>query len=321
VAHALPSPYAVLDPAAFKGILGNDFDWASGNIPLLDFPQQDINKTYYYRWRLFHEHMTLTPNGYTISEFLNRPPIPCAAGHHVAEGMWLRDEKVIDDVLLFWYEQGGDPSQSIYAYSNWIGWSAARRQQLVGNHSFSRRLLNGLVKTFHGYPERYLVNTTERRCWWQIDDRDGMEYSISGSGCRPTINSILYGEARAILDLAAATGNTTLVKEFTAWCDFAQQVVLEQLWNPETQTFAVIPIQGLKPVSQPMPLNQSCNLSAVRVPNQPVQVRELLGFVPWYFSTGDSPLIPYERGAEFGAMWGQLFDEVSRIQMPSSLTR
>ena len=49
----------------------------------------------------------------------------------------------------------------------------------------------------------------------------------------------------------------------------------------------------------------TCNLTAVRTVNEPVNVRELLGFMPWYFDS----LIPSERAPAFFAMWDQLFDD------------
>ena len=65
--------------------------------------------------------------------------------------------------------------------------------------------LDGLVKVFRGdggsyegHVNKYLYNESGRECWWQVDDRDGMEFSISGNGCRPTINGVLFGEAQAI---------------------------------------------------------------------------------------------------------------------------
>jgi hypothetical protein len=288
VVTAASSPYYVLNASTYAPLLQKEYAWANGRIPLLDFPQADINTTYYYRWRLFHEHVVSTSKGFVIDEFLpavegnphNGRPISCAAGHHVAEGQWLRDPVIIDDVLRYWYEQGGN----IYEYSNWIGWSAVRRQRLTGDLDSSARLLENLVKKFRGYPAHYLVNSTGRKCWWQVDDRDGMEYSISGSGCRPTSNSLLFGEAQAILELASVTKNHSLVAEFEAWRTFAQSAVLDQLWNPNIQSFATIPFPGPGQSAPPKPnyiQNPKCDLKRVRTLNNTVAVRELLGFVPW----------------------------------------
>ena len=43
-AQPASSPYAVLHATDFKTLLGSDYEWADGNIPLLDFPQADLNK-------------------------------------------------------------------------------------------------------------------------------------------------------------------------------------------------------------------------------------------------------------------------------------
>lgn len=52
------------------------------------------------------------------------------------------------------YEESGT---LIYDYSEWIGWSAARRHARVGNATFGARLLDGMVRTFEGYMPRYVT--------------------------------------------------------------------------------------------------------------------------------------------------------------------
>lgn len=37
-----------------------------------------------------------------------------------------------------------------------------------------------------------------------------MENSVSGTGCRPTITSAVYAEARAVSRIAAAVGNESV---------------------------------------------------------------------------------------------------------------
>ena len=81
---------------------------------MLDFPDEDIQTAYYYRWRLFREHVesTTVKELALIDEFLPEPggrgPISCAAGHHFADGMWLRDASVLDDVSEYWFEHAGE---------------------------------------------------------------------------------------------------------------------------------------------------------------------------------------------------------------------
>eukprot|EP01050_Picozoa_sp_SAG11_P004444 SAG11_NODE_284_length_11240_cov_6.333812_5_plen_377_part_00 len=317
-------PYAVLKFADFAPHLGAAASWAENNIPLLDFPDIDINTTYYYRWRLFKEHVFDVDGMAAVSEWLagcpdkpqpltmaKTPPMGDVAAHHVADGQWLRDPKLIDDVLLWWQEKApetGVPcSGTLYGFTNWVGWVAAQRQWRVGNRTFGARLLNGLVHTYRGYPERYLVNESGRACWWQADSPgDAMEFSISGGGCRPTINAALYGEAQAIVSLAESLGNDTIASEFEVWREFSRRAVLDELWSEELNSFAVVPLPNPSPKlnpSEPFPfvMNSSFgNLTAARAFNETVAVRELLAYMPWLFSTGREPLIPYSDGAKYG---------------------
>ena len=193
-------------------------------------------------------------------------------------------------MLIWWFERAGD---HVYDYSNWIGSSAIRRHRLVGNATVGARWLDGMVRVWDGvkdtgYPGRYLDNRTAGRapCWWQVDDRDGMEFSISGSGCRPTINAIMFGEARAIAELATMLGNRTIANRFEAWTALSRRATLD-LWNADIDSFAVVPL----PPPQQRPAaalpggfvqRPGCNLTSVRTLNATVAVRELLGFSPWY---------------------------------------
>eukprot|EP00729_Bicosta_minor_P027810 gene27811-6490_t len=104
------TPYAVLQYADYAPSMGEMASWGENNIPLLDFPDININATYYFRWRLFKEHLVDYHGKYVVTEFWpgyrhdvkgNPGTISCAEGHHVAEGMWLRDSTIVDDMLMF----------------------------------------------------------------------------------------------------------------------------------------------------------------------------------------------------------------------------
>ena len=169
------------------------------------------------------------------------------------------------------------------------GTSAVRRHRLRGGNA--TWLLDALVRVYRGYLDRYLYNSTGRQCWWQIDDRDGMEFGISGHGCRPTISSAMYGEADAIVQLAGIVGNTSIAAEFESWREFSRSATLDQLWNPQIGHFVTIPLPAPDGVPQPKPYayvqaSERCNLTQVRATNRTVGVRELFGFSPWYFSEG-----------------------------------
>ena len=57
--------------------------------------------------------------------------------------------------------------------------------------------------------------------------------------------------------------------------------------------------------------SRTCDLDAIRVPNKTVNVRELLAFMPWYFSDGNgsAQLVPPATYEAYVGMFEQLDDE------------
>lgn len=283
-------------------------------VPFIDFPDLDIMKAFYYRWRMYRNHIKWTLDGFVVTEFLPYVPwsgrhntIPAAAGHQILEGRWLHDLRVLDDTTAFWTNGRGDPT----TYTNWIGYAALHRYYLTGNSTQIASLLKGLV---HIYRESYVPKYLRHRngskataagtdvCWFQNDGSDAMEVSISGSGCRPTMASAMWAEAMAIAEIARLAGGPegkAIEEEFSAWRDFSAKVVKEH-WNPRIQLFSVIPLENSGERSE---ADKACDLSSVRIANRTVDVRELLGFVPWYFEG-----LLHEEGSEYLPAWEHLFD-------------
>jgi hypothetical protein len=118
--------------------------------------------------------------------------------------------------------------------------------------------------------------------FWQYDVRDGMEESISGSrtagNVRPTINSYMFGNARAIAGIARLTGKADVAAEFDAKAERLRRLVQDQLWDAEAQFFKVRLEHG--------------ELS---------DAREAVGFIPWMFNLPD-------LGGGYQAAWSQLID-------------
>src|SRR5438309_12106423 len=99
----------------------------------------------------------------------------------------------------------------------------------------------------------------------QIDDRDGMEFSIGGSGYRATINSYMYGDAVAIARIAELAGKRDIAATYR---DKAAQIkarLQEKLWDPKAEFFKVSP------------------RGEVRL----VDAREEHGLAPWSFNLPD----------------------------------
>ena len=260
------------------------WDFLSNNIPFFDYPDKDIEKTYYFRWWTFRKHLKKTASGFVITEF--QPPVPwagkentisCPAGHHFREGRWLHDPQFLNDYAVFWLRGGG----ALRSYSFWIADSIRQHALVTGDFSLAKNLLPDLVRNDEAW-ER------ERRdpngLFWQIDDRDGMEVSIGGSGYRATINSYMFGDALAISRIAALTGDTDLEKRYHDKAMTLQQLINEKLWDKDAGFYKVAP------------RNRDAN-----VPLTPADVRELHGYTPWYFDA----LIP---PSEYGVAWNQLAD-------------
>ena len=91
-------------------------DFLARQIPLLECPDPDLERTYYFRWWTFRKHIRTTPEGQIITEFLPDVSwagaynsINAAAGFHFREGRWLRGtEELFKSYLTFWMRGSGN---------------------------------------------------------------------------------------------------------------------------------------------------------------------------------------------------------------------
>ena len=319
VVASLPSGFYVIDPSEYSSNLRSDYNWGLQNVPFIDLPKgvgyDDIITSYYYRWRSYKTHINLTPEGfYVITEFGPPVPwagkyntIPAAAGHHIMEGRWIHNQQYVDDYIRFWFLWGGDPRK----YTSWITHAAYERFKLTNNKTLFHNLTKPLSDNVLGWEREHFSSYGGRNCFWQNDGADAMEVSISGSGCRPTINSVIAKEAEATIAIANLMNETSdiPIQNLTTIRSHAINAVLNQQWNPSIQSFAVMPMgsPSLENTASSDPeLTCPGNGTAAWKLNETVSVRELLGFVPFYFSI---PISPSPRDSDYKAMWRQLFNE------------
>lgn len=104
--------------------------------------------------------------------------------------------------------------------------------------------------------------------YWQGDVQDGMEESISGGRkkkyARPTINSYMYGNAKALSIMGILSGDEGMAMRYGMRADTLKSLVENDLWNTRHQFF------------ETMRTDSSAN------------VREAIGYIPWYFNLPDT---------------------------------
>lgn len=255
------------------------FAFLEENIPLFECPDRNFERTYYFRWWTYRKHVKKTPDGYVITEFLpevswsgKHNTISCPAGHHFYEGRWLHNPVYLDDYATFWLRRGGAPRR----YSFWIADAYYARHQVTPNSDLLTDLLDDLISNYKAWEKQ---NLGPIGLFHQNDDRDGMEVSIGGSGYRATINSYMYGDARAIAKIAQMAGKEEVANTFDAKAEKLKSLVLDRLWDQEAKFFKVLNKNTLKKAD----------------------VREQHGFTPWYFNLPDP-------GKDYDVAWKQLMD-------------
>ena len=238
------------------------WQWMVNNIPFFDSPDKELEKTYYFRWWTYRKHIKNTPDGYIITEFLPEVPwsgkhnaIVCPTGHHFYEGRWLHNREYLADYAAFWFRKGGD----LRSYSSWLADALYNEYLVSGNKDLAVELLPDLVKNFKSWEQS---NRDPNGLYWQRDGRDGMEISIGGHGYRATINSYMYGDAKAISKIAGLADKPSLKSEYDKEAQTIKELIQKNLWDEHDDFFKVLPRGRVASLAD---------------------VRELHGYVRWYF--------------------------------------
>ncbi len=248
--------------------ISNEKAWEffKANIPLFECPDKDFERTYYFRWWTYRKHIKRTADGFVITEFLPKVSwsgkhntINCPAGHHFYEGRWLHNPKYLNDYAVFWFRKGG----GVRSYSFWAADALWARYMVTLDRNLVTDLLGDLINNYKEWEKSRLEPDG---LFWQIDDRDGMEISIGGSGKRPTINSYMYGDAVAIAKIASLANRKDITKRYEEKARKLKALVQIKLWDNKAKFFKTLP----------------------RNEETLVDVRELHGYTPWYFNLPDA---------------------------------
>lgn len=261
------------------------WEWMKQNIPFFECPDKEFEEIYYFRWWTFRKHIKQTPHGFVLTEFLDKVShsgayntISCAVGHHIYEGTWLKKQRLIDDYARFWYTgHNGSLQPHFHKYSHWATWALYRRFWVNQDRDFLIGLLDAFVEDFQRWESE---KGLENGLFWQYDVRDGMEESISGSrrekNIRPPLNCYLYANALAVSKIAELAGRESLARDYADRAGQLKNLIQTHLWDPQAHFFKVL-----------------------RPDLTPTDVREAIGFIPWYFNLPD---------AGFEEAWAQLAD-------------
>ena len=261
-----------------KQAIPNDSSWAwmKKNIPLFECPQQNFEEMFYFRWWTLRKHIRKTDKGFVFTEFLVQRSyadkynlISSALGHHIYESRWLHDKKYMDDNLQVWLRgNNGKPMNRLRFYSGWYADAIYNRWLVNQDKKFIIDILPDLENDFVEWGKE---KRSASGLYWQYDVRDAMEETISGGrrekNPRPSINGYMYGNAMALANMNAFGEATNLdVVEYKLAADSIKKLVQTQLWNSNHDFFEVRKEQG----------------------DTLANVREEIGFIPWYFNLPDS---------------------------------
>lgn len=261
-------------------------EWMSSNIPLFDCPQKNMEEMFYYRWWTLRKHIKRTPVGYGMTEFLVQRSyadrynlIACAIGHHVMETRWLRDTTYLSQILNTWYRgNDGKAMQKMEKFSSWNPAAVFEAYKVIGDKAFMLNLRPELETEYARWKNTHLLPSG---LYWQEDVRDGMEESVSGGRrkqyARPTINSYMWGNARALAEMNRMEGNEAKAGEYEKEAESLKKLIEEKLWSNDRKFFETLQGDTL------------------------ANAREAIGYIPWYFNMPDA--------GKYDEAWKQVTDE------------
>ena len=242
---------------------------------------------YYYRWWTLRKHIKETPVGYGMTEFLvNRSYadkynlIACAIGHHIYESRWLRNPEYLNQIIHTWYRGNeGGPMAKMTKFSSWNADAVLGRYMVDGNKEFLLDMVKDLEAEYARWEK---TNRLSNGLYWQGDVQDGMEESISGGRrkqyARPTINSYMYGNAKALSLIGIMTGDEGMAMKYGLKADSIKTLVQDKLWNTDHHFFETM--RG----------------------DASAEVREAIGYIPWYFNLPDA-------SSQYDVAWKEVMDE------------
>lgn len=269
-----------------KRYFGNDAAWFEQNVPFFECSDSLLEEVYQYRWKLYKAHIRdLGSKGTVITEFLDdvgwqKHPYAMlndATSFHIYEGRWLRDRQYIDSFLDFLYPGGGNDRH----FAESIADAAHAHYLAHGDKQVATKHLSAMKHIFNLWDDHFdfskglyfiepLLDATEYTVS-SIDASDGKDGFRGGDAFRPTINSYMVANARAISRFSELIGDSEGAKDYAERAERLRKTMQDSLWNDALGYFC----------------------DRYKVHNEHVHYwefirdRELAGYVPWAHSLPD----------------------------------
>lgn len=293
--------------------------WMRAQIPLFDCPDRDIEEMYYFRWWTLRKHFVKTEAGVAQTEFLvprgyadKHNLIACAVSHHIMESRWLHDSSYAQDEAYTWLRGNeGKPLSKVHGFSDLIPFALLQGAKVTGSTQTLIELHDDLTADMQWWDQNRLwcngakdakLGKDEQgvtkpfaagdSLYWQSDVADGMEESISGGrystgkrmfhqNRRPTINSYMYGNYKTMAEVYGKNPAwRPQAQQYAQRAATLKQLVCDKLWDEGLQFF--------------------CSRDKY---DSICQVRELVGYLPWYVGLAD------DDAEKYAPAWLQLTDQ------------
>ncbi|KUI64544.1 Beta-L-arabinobiosidase [Cytospora mali] len=286
----------------------NDSAWYIPRIPIFQSSDTQLTDVYYYRWGIFRTHQRdLGPLGYISTEFIDDvgwellpfASLNDATGFHLGEGRWSRDRRFAHDYVDFMYTYHDETSTygNDRHFSEAIADAAWRVYLVDGDLDAISQHLDAMKTIYEQWYDHFDYS---KGLYWVEPLADATEYTISsidasggldgftgGQAFRPSINSYMYANARAIANLASLSGDSATEELYTTRAEAIQANFTTSLWNSTFEHF----------------------IDRYNVTNEYVKYwdfirgRELVGLVPWMFG-----IVPTSSDVDFSVAWTHALD-------------
>ncbi|MEV0566972.1 Ig-like domain-containing protein [Dactylosporangium sp. NPDC050588] len=251
--------YRALSPAAaYTDQVTRYNRWWADNVPYLDTPENNIDKTLFYRWWLMRYNFLdadLPGNDYqfptsmegvlgynnaivlTVGMFVDdlkyfRDPV-YSYGPWVSAGEVSKSSKYVDNP--------GDPANWSNSYTEYISEAAWRSYQLHGGPKAIARNLAGYAENdVKGLQQAYDFdgNGLIEYNWGAMtgNDADAVSFHWKPGYMDRTENAYLYSNAKAAAAAYRTAGDTAKAVEMEAFAARIKAAVLQYLWEPARST-------------------------------------------------------------------------------------